>query len=80
MARNETYRQWAKEVAEQEGAYFIDMNDLIAKKYEALGPEKAKDLFKDSVHTSREGAILNCEALIEGIRNIPELSLNQYIK
>jgi hypothetical protein len=56
------------------------MNDLIAKKYEALGPEKAKDLFKDSVHTSREGAILNCEALIEGIRNIPELSLNQYIK
>jgi rhamnogalacturonyl hydrolase YesR/lysophospholipase L1-like esterase len=80
MVRNETYRQWAKEVAEQEGAYFIDMNDLIAIKYEALGPEKAKDLFKDSVHTSREGAILNCEALIEGIRNIPELSLNQYIK
>jgi unsaturated rhamnogalacturonyl hydrolase len=80
IVRNETYRQWAKEVAEQEGAYFIDMNDLIATKYEALGPEKAKDLFKDSVHTSREGAILNCEALIEGIRKIPELSLNQYIK
>lgn len=80
IARNETYRQWAKQVAEQEGAYFIDMNDLIAKKYEELGPEKAKDLFKDSVHTSREGAILNCKALIEGIRSIPELALNQYIK
>ena len=80
LARNETYGKWAKEVAEQEGAYFIDMNDLIATKYEALGSEKAKDLFEDSVHTSREGAILNCEALIEGIRNIPELSLNQFIK
>jgi rhamnogalacturonyl hydrolase YesR/lysophospholipase L1-like esterase len=80
LARNETYGKWAKEVAEQEGAYFIDMNDLIAKKYETYGPQKAKDFFMDSVHTSREAAILNCEALIEGIRSIPELTLNQYIK
>jgi rhamnogalacturonyl hydrolase YesR/lysophospholipase L1-like esterase len=80
MARNnETYGKWSKEVAEQEGVLFIDMNDLIAAKCEALGKEKTNELFKDRVHTSHEGAILNCEALLEGIKAIPELDLKNYI-
>jgi rhamnogalacturonyl hydrolase YesR/lysophospholipase L1-like esterase len=80
MVRNgDTYGKWSKEVAEQEGAYFIDLNDLAATKCEALGEEKTNELFKDRVHTSYEGAILNCEALIEGIRATPGLGLNEFI-
>jgi len=80
MVRNdETYGKWSKEVAEQEGVLFIDMNDLIAIKCEALGKEKVNALFKDRVHTSHEGAILNCEALTEGIKAIPGLDLKKYI-
>lgn len=80
MVRNdETYGKWSKEVAEQERVLFIDMNDLIAIKCEALGKEKVNALFKDRVHTSHEGAILNCEALTEGIKAIPGLDLKKYI-
>ncbi|VBB47993.1 conserved exported hypothetical protein [uncultured Paludibacter sp.] len=81
MVRNsDTYGKWSKQVAEQEGVYFIDMNDFTAKKCEALGKEKTDELYKDRVHTSYDGAILNCKALVEGIKSIPELGLNKYIK
>ncbi|MBP1664855.1 MAG: putative Rhamnogalacturan acetylesterase [Bacteroidetes bacterium] len=81
MLRNsDTYGGWSKEVAEQEGVYFIDMNDIVARKCESLGQEKTNELYKDRVHTSYEGAMLNCKSLIEGIQNVPELTLNKYIK
>lgn len=81
MIRNsETYGKWSKEVAEQEGVLFIDMNDLAAKKCEAIGQEKTKELFIDRVHTSREGALLNCEALIEGIKANPDFGLIKFVK
>ncbi|SDZ99064.1 Rhamnogalacturonyl hydrolase YesR [Porphyromonadaceae bacterium KH3R12] len=79
VRNNETYGKWSREVAEQEGVLFIDMNDLIATKCETLGKEKTNELFKDRVHTSYEGAILNCEALIEGIETMPKLDLRKYI-
>lgn len=80
MIRNsDTYGKWSKEVAQQEEAFYIDLNDLIANKCEVLGKEKMGELFKDRVHTTYQGAILNCEALIEGITAIPELGLNEYI-
>ena len=81
MIRNsDTYGRWSKEVAETEGVLYIDMNDLIATKCETMGKEETNALFKDRVHTSREGAMLFGKTLIEGIRMIPEFQLNQYIK
>lgn len=79
VRNNETYGKWSREVAEQEGVFFIDMNNLIAIKCEALGKEKTNELFKDRVHTSYEGVMLNCEALIEGIKAMPELNLKNHI-
>ncbi|MHB9056696.1 MAG: rhamnogalacturonan acetylesterase [Paludibacteraceae bacterium] len=80
VRNNNTYGKWSKEVARQEGVFYIDMNDLIAKRYETLGQEKAKEFYKDRVHTSYDGAILNCNALIEGIKSIPELGFSKFIK
>ncbi len=75
----ETYTKWAKEVAQQEGVEFIDLNDITARKCDVLGEEKGRDLFKDSVHTNYEGAIMNGESVIERLRAIPDFSLNKYI-
>lgn len=81
VVRNDkTYGLWSKEIAEQENVFFIDMNDIVAGKCETIGQEKTNELFIDRVHTSYEGAILNCEALIEGIKSIPNLEINQYLK
>ena len=80
LRNNDTYGKWSKEVADQEGVLYIDLNNLIAEKCEEMGKEKTGSLFKDRVHTSYDGAILFGKILIEGIQSVPELSLNQYIK
>lgn len=67
---DKTYGKWSKEVAEQEGVNFIDLNDLTAKKFEAMGKEKTAAYYADSVHNTQEGAVLNAESVVEGIRSL----------
>ena len=38
----DSYAKWAREIAEQEKTFFIDLNDLVALRYEALGPEQGQ--------------------------------------
>lgn len=66
--------------AEEEGVRYIDMNDLIATKCEAMGKEQTNALFMWIGHTSREGALMFGKTLIEGFQATPDLQLNQYIK
>jgi rhamnogalacturonan acetylesterase len=65
------YGKWAKEVAAAEGASFLDLNELIAVRYEALGEAKVKTLFGgDHTHTNEEGARLNASIIAEGLRGL----------
>lgn len=75
----ETYTKWAREVAEQEGVTFIDLNGLIADKLNQMGETKGRNLFKDSVHTTKEGAVINAETVAEGIL-ASDNSLKKFIK
>lgn len=72
-----------KEAAAGVGAKFIDLNALIITKYEKLGPDKVKnELFPesgDAVHTGWEGAIVNAECVIEGLKQVNS-PLVQYLK
>jgi lysophospholipase L1-like esterase len=78
---SETYTKWCKAVAAEEGVLFIDLNEISAQKCEKMGKEKAqKDIFKDSVHTSAEGAIMNCESIIEALSKMEDCGLKSYIK
>lgn len=76
----QTYAKWSREVAEQENAYFVDLNDIAAKKFETIGEEKTKSHYMDMVHTSKEGAIINAEAVIESIRYLEKCRLKSYLK
>ena len=68
------YGGWARLVAEQEGVAFIDTNDLIATRYEALGADKLDPLFGDAnLHTSKAGADLNAEIIAVELRKLPGL-------
>ncbi len=74
------YGQWSEEVAKRNGAFFIDLNNLVATKYEALGKEKVSAFFpKDRAHTDLEGAKLNAKAVFEGIKNTPASKLKKFI-
>ncbi|WP_299235152.1 rhamnogalacturonan acetylesterase [uncultured Bacteroides sp.] len=74
-----TYGLWAKEVAAQEGVTFVDLNAITADKLEKMGKEKSASYFVDSVHNTKEGAILNAESVIEGIK-ATKSDLNKFIK
>lgn len=73
------YGKWSEEVTKRNKAFFIDLNELIAAKYEALGKEKVSSFFpKDRAHTNLEGARLNAKAVFEGIENLPACKLKQF--
>jgi lysophospholipase L1-like esterase len=75
------YGKWAAEAARDGGALFIDLNELVARRYEAAGPEKVKTLYfaEDHTHTTPAGAELNAAAVVEGIRGLKECPLRDYL-
>jgi rhamnogalacturonan acetylesterase len=75
------YAAWANDVATETGAYFIPLNDLIIEAYEKAGPDVVKGYFpKDHTHTGKNGAILNAQLVIKGLKQFKECPLNRYIK
>lgn len=59
---------WAKDVATAEGADFIDLNELVSRKYDLLDKNAVDLLFSGSPHTSWTGAVLNAETVISGLK------------
>jgi hypothetical protein len=47
---SDSYGKWAAEVAAQEKIGLVDLNGIIAKKYDALGAEKVEPLFGGTIH------------------------------
>jgi lysophospholipase L1-like esterase len=70
IVRNaDTYAGWAREVAAEEKVGLIDLNERIAKRYDALGEAAVEPLFGDPhTHTSRAGAELNAEVVVQGLK------------
>ena len=77
----DSYTKWAREVAEQEGAAFIDLNDLVAKKYEEMGAESVKPFFPaDHTHTNIDGARLNAQIVTEALKSLNLNGLKKVLK
>lgn len=72
---------WAKEVAEKESVFFVDLNNITADKYDALGAEKVSAYFSgDHTHTNEEGAKINAASVVEGLSNLKDCQLVKYLK
>jgi len=79
VVRSLDYGKWAADVAASEGALFVDLNEIIARKYEELGPDKVEPLFRDpQTHTGLVGAELNAECVIEGLKGLANDPLETY--
>lgn len=77
---SENYSKWAQEVAKQEDAYFIDLNNLIAAKYETLGADKVKDFFPgDHTHTNLEGAKINAQIAADALKEINPKKIRKFM-
>jgi lysophospholipase L1-like esterase len=77
----EGYAGWARQVAAEEGAAFIDLNNLVARQYEALGSARVEAMFADEhTHTSRQGAELTAAILADSLRNLPGHVMQSYLR
>lgn len=75
---------WTKQVAEQTGAYYIDLNRITADKLQYLATgEGLREVNKyynhDHTHTSLEGAHLNAQSIAEGLR-VSDCPLKEYLR
>ena len=71
---------WARDAANAVNAPFIDNNEIIARRYDQLGPEKVNALFTagQNLHTSLAGARTNAVCVIAGIEGLKENPLVQF--
>jgi len=77
---SDSWALWAKQIAEQEGAYFIDLNELVSAKYEEMGQAAVKLFFEvDSTHTNLDGAKLNAEIVATELKRINPGKLKKYM-
>lgn len=78
---DDSYGGWAKEVAQSAGAYFIDLNNLIANQYDTMGSDKVSAFFPgDHTHTNEAGAQLNAGIVVKEISALKGLDLKKYLK
>lgn len=67
----DSWNLWARQAADQAGAHFIDLNEIIARAYEKIGPAAVDPLFADKgTHTSVEGARFNARAVLSGLHGL----------
>jgi peptidoglycan/xylan/chitin deacetylase (PgdA/CDA1 family) len=73
---------WARDAAQQGGAFFVDLNQIVADRYDALGQEAVQPFFTlaDHTHTSPAGAELNAACVAEGIRALDGCTLRDILR
>lgn len=81
VVRNKAnYGGWARQIAEEEKIAFVDLNEIIALRYDAMGEAQVEPLFADPhTHTSLAGAVLNAESVVAGLKALPGNPLGSYL-
>ena len=69
------YAQWAADAAKSSDAFFIDLNNLSADQFDALGQEQSTKYFFDYQHTTKAGAKLNAQSVITGLKQLKDCPL-----
>ncbi len=76
------YVKWSEEVAEAEKVPFIHLNRLVLARYAGTDPADIKAKYftpADDTHTSPAGAELNAACVAEGIRELKDCALKDYL-
>lgn len=81
IVREKNYTEWAREAAEQVGAYFVDLNEISAAMLDRMDGEEADAQFcKDPVHSSLAGAHRNAASAARGLRSLKSLPVSRMMK
>jgi lysophospholipase L1-like esterase len=78
-----SYARWTETVARETGSPFIDLHARVLASYAGLEPDEIKLRYfceADNTHTSSGGAAHNAGIVVQGIRELEDLPLAQYLK
>jgi lysophospholipase L1-like esterase len=72
---------WARQAANQENALFVDLNTIIADRYDRDTEAKVKSTYfgTDHVHTIEAGAKVNAACVIKGLLQLKGKPFKKYI-
>ncbi|WP_229510801.1 MULTISPECIES: rhamnogalacturonan acetylesterase [unclassified Massilia] len=81
----DSYAGWAEAVARSEGAGFIDLNGMAARRYDELGREAVMGLFPlttpdERIHTNWAGAELNAQLVASGLQALGDKRIASWLK
>lgn len=76
----DSFAGWAEEAAHAELAPFLDINEIIARRYDQMGEEAVKPLFIVGAgpHTSMAGAETNATCVVSALKGLKENPLAKY--
>jgi rhamnogalacturonan acetylesterase len=75
-----SYASWAAEAAKAGDAVFVDLNSIIADRYDKLGEAAVKPFFpKEHTHTGWDGALLNAQCVVEAVKALAGCPLKTYL-
>jgi rhamnogalacturonan acetylesterase len=75
------YAKWSKAIADSLQVPFIDLNEKVAARYEAMGAESVKLFFPvDHTHTNIGGAKLNAQIVVEQVKMLRPAKLENYLR
>jgi hypothetical protein len=79
--RSANFTDWDTQAATQENVPFIDVNEMIAQKYDAEGQAAVTQKYfpdGETEHTDWAGVILNARCIVDGIKGLKDCDLAQY--
>jgi lysophospholipase L1-like esterase len=70
----DTVNRWVADLAHAADVSLLDLDGIVSRHYEAMGPRKLASLFGrgELVHTNSAGAALNAQCVVEGLKALPK--------
>ena len=73
------FREWTAEIAQKENVDYVDLSRIVAREYQKLGAQKVGTFFPlDHTHTNLEGAELNAQSVVAGLKALPDAPFTPY--
>ena len=80
LRRNDPHAAWARDVAADEKVQLLDLNNLIADQYDAIGRESTTALFESGPHTNRKGAEFTAKVIADAIKTALDNPLAKFLR
>ncbi len=74
------YGMWSQQIARSAGVQFIDLTNLVADQFQAMGDEKVKAIYEqDHTHFNANGADMHARTVVSGLKGLRPSPVRAYL-